>query len=466
MTGRRRGGGSSGSSGSHTPSRRPGGTGDGSDPSRTGTPGDRTGGTGGPGVGANVDAIDTMAGRLDATRTRIDGVGNTVRGVNVGQQSMGVIGSGFTGAAQSHLRTAEQHVTRTTDALDRAQRGTRGTAQAYRDTDATNAANLSRPDTTGRPPTTTPQSSTTTATSTDPGRTATTPPATGTDGPPPGGRTGGTPPGGPPPGTPGGPPGGPGRGGTPPGGPAARREHWMQAIERTFTKEEFHKFKKALGKMAENPNEPGRVAGSGALTPKERELVARAQHLVTIDPDTPMVKIVPNSDVPKILSGQYDSVGGFVSRAQDGTHLRTTDDLVQGNRLDYRNSPFGPGMSEVHVIEFPATDPGKYQVPLGAPQDVETSLPENSPAVRRATDDMIDAARAAGLNPGSFERYIQDWPYSGIGVTADGEIGIPERRMPERMPYPDGSVMSRYDASGNKVPVARYDISLGKWVSI
>jgi uncharacterized protein YukE len=161
MTGRRRrGGGSHGSSGSRT-TRRDGGS---DTTRRDGAPGD---GPGGHGVGANVDAIDTMAGRLDATRTRVDGVGTTVRAVNVGPQSMGVIGSGFTGAAQAHLRTTEQHVTRTTQAIDKAQAGTRGTAQAYRTTDATSATNLAKFDTKstvpastrpdgGRPPSTPP----------------------------------------------------------------------------------------------------------------------------------------------------------------------------------------------------------------------------------------------------------------------------------------------------------------------
>jgi hypothetical protein len=144
MTGRRRSSGGShhSTSGSHHTTRRD---------SPDGAP-DRRRSGGGDGVGLNADSIDTMAGRLDATRSRVDGVGDTVRGVNVGPQSMGIVGSAFTGAAQQHLRTAEQHVTRTSRAVEQAQRGTRGTVQAYRDTDTTNAANLSAIDTTTKPP--------------------------------------------------------------------------------------------------------------------------------------------------------------------------------------------------------------------------------------------------------------------------------------------------------------------------
>lgn len=126
--------------------------------------------TGGNGVGANLDTLDGMSTKLDTTRGKVEGVGDTVRGVNVGPKTMGVIGSGFAGAAESHLRTAERHVTRTTRAVEQAQAGTRGTTQAYRNTDATSAANLAAIDT-PTPTRTKPSSSTTTPQSSTPTRT-------------------------------------------------------------------------------------------------------------------------------------------------------------------------------------------------------------------------------------------------------------------------------------------------------
>jgi hypothetical protein len=153
MTGRRRSS-DSPSTGSHTttPHRQPSG---GDTDATTHRPG------GGGGVGANLDAMDTMSTRLDATRSRVDNVGNTVRNINVGPKSMGVLGSAFAGEAQAHLRTAEQHVDRTTQAVEQARTGTQSTVRAYRDTDATNAASLSRVDTTTKPPSTNPQAAAT-----------------------------------------------------------------------------------------------------------------------------------------------------------------------------------------------------------------------------------------------------------------------------------------------------------------
>lgn len=107
-------------------------------------------------------------------------------------------------------------------------------------------------------------------------------------------------------------------------------------------------------------------AGSGQLTQRERELVADAQKLVTISPDTRMQKVIPPGDVDKYLDGSYSQVGGLVARQQDAVHMSNPDDLIQGNRLDYKGTPYTPGMSEVHAIEFRAGAPDNYQIPFVA----------------------------------------------------------------------------------------------------
>jgi hypothetical protein len=81
-----------------------------------------------------------MAGRLDATRGRVGNVGTTVGNVSVGPQSFGIVGQGFAGPANQHLRQTRSQVQRTEQAVDGAQRGTRATARTYRDTEANNAA--------------------------------------------------------------------------------------------------------------------------------------------------------------------------------------------------------------------------------------------------------------------------------------------------------------------------------------
>ncbi|MPZ83009.1 MAG: hypothetical protein GEV28_22500 [Actinophytocola sp.] len=150
---------------------------------------------GGPGVEISPDSLDGMAGRLGNTGGRVDAVGSTLDGVDVGPQSMGLVGSGFTGAAQSHVQTARQHVTKTRQAVQQAQDGTSATARTYRDTDTNNAESLGDIDTDGNTPTPRGGESTTPSSATDTGGggSSTPPPARGgNDGPPPSGGDGGS----------------------------------------------------------------------------------------------------------------------------------------------------------------------------------------------------------------------------------------------------------------------------------
>jgi hypothetical protein len=137
---------------------------------------------GGRGNGVEVDPnnLDTMTTRLNATGGKVDAVGRTVANVNVGPQSMGIVGGNFTGAAQSHLKTAQQHVKTAKDAVDNARAGTTATATRYREREQTTKVNLAKAynDTT-TPATVRPNATTTPAASTTkPPAKAQTPPST------------------------------------------------------------------------------------------------------------------------------------------------------------------------------------------------------------------------------------------------------------------------------------------------
>ncbi|MEU4742748.1 hypothetical protein AB0G02_20105 [Actinosynnema sp. NPDC023658] len=255
--------------------------------------------------------------------------------------------------------------------------------------------------------------------------------------------------------------GGPGGGG---GGPAGGRNlgpSWREEWDKHFTPKERQELDNAMHKLSEEPHDRG-VPGSGRLTQHERELMARAQQHVTIGNDTPMQKVIPPGDVDKYLKGDYKEVGGFVARQQDATHLNTPAALVQGNRLDYANSPYHPNMDRVNVIEFPAKDPELYKTPLGAPVATDHGALDRDPSVRRASDHMHDAARTVGLDPTSYNRSNYSWPYSGVGVTADPN-GVPEREMSKRMDIPHGAQMVEYDRNGHRTISHVFDQDLG-WV--
>ncbi|WP_236790105.1 hypothetical protein [Amycolatopsis sp. GM8] len=354
-----------------------------------------------------------MEGRIDATRARVDSAGQRVAGTNFGAQSMGIVGSTMTGTLNTALDKAKQQVAKASEAVDGARTQTKTAREAIQGRERASADKLAKlkSDVDGKP-------------------------AAG----------GGTPP------------------STTPSGAAAPRS-WRDEIKSQFSPSEQRELDTAFKKMSDDPR-PGEVAGSGQLTQRERELVAQAQKLVTISPGTRMQKVIPPGDVPKYLDGSYGQVGGFVARQQDATHMSTPDDLIRGNRLDYGGTPYTSGMPEVHVIEFRAGSPDNYQIPFGAPHGGASGLDASDPAVTRASDDMITGARTAGVDPNGYYRNNSEWPYSGIGVTADKDMGVPERTMTDRKDFEDGDMMYKYTAAGDKLPVARFDETIGKWVRL
>ena len=255
--------------------------------------------------------------------------------------------------------------------------------------------------------------------------------------------------------------------------PAGPNEHWKTTVRNNFNDKDYADFERAMHKMGADPK-PGEVPGSGQLTRREKELVARARGLVTVDQGTLMQKVIPEGSVRGYLGdlqpdgsyakGNWDkpTIGGFVARHQDAGVLTRPDDIINGNRLDYANTPYKPGQSHIHTIEFPAGD-RNYQAPMGAPK-IPGEISGHNPAVLRHTDEMLDAADRMGVDPRSYYRQVESWPYSGIGVTAHPTMGVPEFKMTEPMDIPHGATINEYDAGGRKTVIARFDEDLGKWV--
>lgn len=247
-------------------------------------------------------------------------------------------------------------------------------------------------------------------------------------------------------------------------------------MRREFTPAEQAELHDALHKMAQPPK-PGEVAGSGQLTPHQQELVARLQSKITIDPGTPMQKVLPagsaadylnNTTRAKATDGwNFDpnQVGGFVGRQQDAAGLHTPTQMIDGNRLDYPGTRFAAGdpNAPIYVMKFPATQPDRYSTPLGAPFDNGPGmLGEHDPAVQSAAQAMTGHAGAAGIPSGAYHEQVSAWPYSGIGVTAHETLGLPERVMTTGK-VPDGAEMWMYDKNGNQTLVGTYDQSEGQW---
>lgn len=372
-----------------------------------------------------AEHIHAAGTSIAGTAGRIREVGQQVGNVSIDSRSFGALNEEFATTAQQHVLTAQRHVEKTAKEVDAAADATHATANNYQATEQSNAKLFTDIQNNEASPIT---------------------------------------------------PAGPSGKAPPPPEPS-----WRDTINdpKNFTPDEQAKIHDALHKMAQDP-EPGKVAGAGALTPEQRQLMARVQKLVTIEADTPMQKAMPQGSANDYLSNvtrtkavdgyvfDPNRVGGFVARQQDGMGLHSNGEVIQGNRLDYPGTRFNLAdpNEPVYVMKFPADDPTRYQTPLGAPFSNDPGmLGEFHPDVQATAADMTAAAVGAGIDPTEFHEQVSPWPYSGIGVTADEHLGLPERQMSGGR-IPPGAEMYANDQYGNQVLVGRYNAVARRWVDL
>ncbi|HET9138259.1 hypothetical protein [Actinophytocola sp.] len=220
-----------------------------------------------------------------------------------------------------------------------------------------------------------------------------------------------------------------------------------------------------------------RIPGSGALTQRERELTARVHTVVTVESDTVLVKPLRPGSLERYLRSEvsagrwgerppfdYRVTGGIVGRQQDVAELRTPRELLRAFRLDYPGSPFVPDLPALHVLEFAASEPAQLVIPLGAPASPypQTGFPPNMTEVRVAARHMIEAAAAAGVDPNTIRMQLDPWPFTGTGLTADPDTGIPVRWR-RYAPLPGGAVITEFRTDGSSRPVAQFGGSGYGW---
>jgi hypothetical protein len=153
--------------------------------------------------------------------------------------------------------------------------------------------------------------------------------------------------------------------------------------------------------------------------------------------DTVMQKVIPPEVADRYIMGrdhdfQVDSVRGAVTDASDTAHLGTPQQLHDGLRLDYENSPYSPDDPATHVIRF-QTDTPDFEVPRHS--------------------DMGGS--------GQFD----DWgdPFTGNGFTKSGDDIIPEYATgPDGVTMRDGAEMweTLDDGTQRLVAVLRN----GEWI--
>ena len=97
----------------------------------------------------------------------------------------------------------------------------------------------------------------------------------------------------------------------------------------------------------------------------------------TLEPGTPIVKVIPPRLVDPYLNGQRSVVAGYVYRAQDCS-CRTPADYYQAMALGYEGSEFTPDMPGLFVMRWVALDMSASLVatPAGGSRGPVSSIPE------------------------------------------------------------------------------------------
>ena len=82
--------------------------------------------------------------------------------------------------------------------------------------------------------------------------------------------------------------------------------------------------------------------------------------------ETVMQKVIPASDLEKYISGQYDKIQGFMTKAADTKYFKSFDDFYYGLRLDYDGTKFFLDEGCCYAIRFKSKEvPLNIIVPRG-----------------------------------------------------------------------------------------------------
>ena len=138
-------------------------------------------------------------------------------------------------------------------------------------------------------------------------------------------------------------------------------------------------------------------------------------------PKTKMNKTIPTEFVESYLSGERNSFAGFVSVDEHSKSLTTLPEIVEGNRLDYPDTPFDLEKTKTYSkISFFLDEADKLDIPFGE----------------------LDNA---------------SYPFTGRGFTGSKNIILPEYKLIEERNFMDGDLITIFESkSGNPIRQYKY----------
>ncbi len=169
-----------------------------------------------------------------------------------------------------------------------------------------------------------------------------------------------------------------------------------------------------------------------ALTDIEKSKLANIRNALSKpNANTVMQKVITKNDIQKYLNGDYNNVGGFVSRAADAKHLETFEDLYHGLRLDYNKTTFFIEDGSCGVIRFKSSNSSNAIIPSG----------------------------------GTYDAW--DYPFTATGFTSgkSGRLGVPEWHLQNKINFEDGAELWQVSNNGSEKLMGIFDKKLKKFIT-
>ena len=91
---------------------------------------------------------------------------------------------------------------------------------------------------------------------------------------------------------------------------------------------------------------------NGTYTERGKEIIKSIREKFTINKNTLLRKYIKPEQVEKYISGDYTSVQGCISRAEDYSEVGDFEDIFETFRLDYNDTPYHSTDKSYWKIEF------------------------------------------------------------------------------------------------------------------
>ena len=172
---------------------------------------------------------------------------------------------------------------------------------------------------------------------------------------------------------------------------------------------------------------------NGTYTEREKEIIKSIREKFTIDENTLLRKIIKSQDAEKYVSGDYTSVRGYISRAEDYSEVGDFEDIFETFRLDYNDTPYHSTDKSYWKIEFKTI-----------PDDLK----------------KINLDNTYGKEFGGLNEDINPCTRNGFTGAKNGKV-IPEWNLKEEgLRYDDNALIAKIE---NGKIVKQYKFFDGKW---